>query len=257
MLIHPRELPLANNNSSGEAQCNFQDENIGRSNHTPFGLPQAGHDTPDTDDDLCARWMENTREVIVSLPKNIKHTQEPYEACRDNNLKVLSMHLSSGTKIQQRSEILSEAASSADVDMRVVNDEIISKSDQPVESSIQSEEPVSYTTSITVAKACKPVATEIASERTVSHSNMPHSKGSSHMESDQGSSANKGFESASQSTSLLQRTSDSDMIQESAFKLDHGDSPADEDVFPDIVDEDQILIPNKGKLCNLFLSKEV
>ena len=239
VLIHPRGLALANNNSFGETQHNFRDEHIGRSNRTPFGCPQAGYDAAETDDDLCARWMENANETDVSLPKNTKHAQEePPEAIRHNNPNVLSVHLSSGTKIQERNEIVeSEAATSADVEMRV--NELISKSDQPVESAaVQSQEPISFPTSIPEAEAGEPVAAEIASERIVSDSTMPHNEGSNHVESGQGSLADKGFESASQSTILLQRTLDSNMIQESAFKLDHGDAQADEDAFPEIVDAD-------------------
>ncbi|KAJ1429529.1 Pre-rRNA-processing protein RIX1, N-terminal [Sesbania bispinosa] len=231
VLIHPRALPVldygANNNSFGEAQFNFQDEYVIRNNSTPFGLPQA---VPhDYDDDLCTRWLENGSEAVVSLAKK---TTEPSEACRDNDPKVLSVNLSSDTNIQEKSEMLSGAATCADVEMRTVEDETIFKSDQPGESVVQFQEPISCTASIPDTNACDAVATEIGSERIVTESAMPH------MEPGQGSSVNKNFELASQSNSSLQRTSDSNMIQEFAFKFDYDNLVLDEDGFPEIVDGD-------------------
>ncbi|TKY64039.1 Proline-, glutamic acid- and leucine-rich protein 1 [Spatholobus suberectus] len=235
VLIHPRALPLvdyayANINSFGEAPSNLQHEYFGRSYRSPNGLQVP----PDYDDDLCARWLENGNEADVSLDKNTKHTQEPSEACRANDSEV---HVSSGTNIQERTEMVSETATCADVEMKTVEDEINFKLDQPGESVVQFQEPISCTTNIPMAETHSDVADDIVSEKIVSDSTVPHNE-ASHMESGQGSSVKKDFELASQSNSLLQRTSGSNIFQEFAFKLDYDNSLADEDDFPDIMDGD-------------------
>ncbi|KAK7275322.1 hypothetical protein RIF29_16435 [Crotalaria pallida] len=208
VLIHPRALPLVNANdiSLGEARCNFQDEHIRQNNITTFDSPRAGHDTFDPDDDLCARWLVNDNEVDASLAKDTKYTEEAAEG---------------------RSEMVSEAATNPDAEMIAIGDENIFNSDQPI----------SCTANIPVAKACAYVATEIVSKRVVSNSTMPHGEGS-HIESGQGSSANKTVELASQS-SLLQTTEGSTVLHGFTFELGHGGLLDDEDdPFPDIVDED-------------------
>ncbi|XP_027336279.1 proline-, glutamic acid- and leucine-rich protein 1 isoform X2 [Abrus precatorius] len=241
VLIHPRALPLAdfayaNNNSFEEAQCNFRDEYVGRNNSTAsYGLPKAV--PPDYDDDLCARWFENGNEADASLAKTTKYTQEPSEACRANDPKVLSMPLSPITNIQERTQKVSVTTTCADVEMRTVVDEVMIKTDQSGESVAQFQEPVSCTTNIPVAEAHGDVATDVVSEGIVSESTMPHNEASV-MESGQGSLVNIDFELASQSNSSMQRTSDSKMSQEFDFKLDYGNSLADEEAFPDIVDAD-------------------
>lgn len=63
-------------------------------------------------------------------------------------------------------------------------------------------------------------------ERIVSDSTVPH------MESGQGSIIVRS------NSSSLQTTSDSNMVQEFASKLNYGLSVVDEDAFPDIVDVD-------------------
>lgn len=216
MLIHPRALPLvdyvcANNNTFGEALSYFQDGYVSRNNSTPYGLPQEV--PPDYDDDVCAKWLENGDEAGGSLAKNTEYTKEPSEACRDND-----------------PEEPSGTATCADVEMRIAEDEIIFKSDQPGESVVQSQD-------ILVTDTRDAVATEVDPERIVSDSTIPHNE-ASHVESGQGSLVDTGIELASQSNSSLQRTSDSNMVQGSAFKLDYGNSVVGEDPFPDIVDAD-------------------
>ncbi|MED6108420.1 hypothetical protein PIB30_023639 [Stylosanthes scabra] len=234
VLIHPRQLPLPNYASTGETQHNFRDENGGWNNRASFGFRQVGFDTPDTQDDLYAKWMENATGTNVSLPKNAEHTEEPSEAIRDNDHNVLSVHQCSGTEIQDRNGISgSNVATNADVEMRATEDEFVSKSDKPVKSTVQSQEPVSNTTIIPIDH--EPVDTEMAPKRIVSDDTKPHNEGSSWIGLDDGSSANKLSESASQI-----RTSETVMIQESTSKLDLGDSVADkdDDAFPEIVDLD-------------------
>ncbi|KAK7251092.1 hypothetical protein RIF29_33995 [Crotalaria pallida] len=208
VLIHPRALPFVNANdiSFGEAQCNFQGEYIRQNNITTFDLPRAGHDTFDPDDDLCARWLVNDNEVDASLAKDTKYPEGAAEG---------------------RNEMVSEAATNLDAEMIAIGDENIFNSDQPI----------SCTANIPVAKARTSVATEIVSKRVVSDSTMPRGEGS-HIESGQGSSANKTVELASQS-SLLQATEGSSVLHGFTFELGHGGLLDDEDdPFPDIVDED-------------------
>ncbi|MED6123205.1 hypothetical protein PIB30_046955 [Stylosanthes scabra] len=234
VLIHPRQLPLPNYVSTSETEHNFGDKNGGWSNRASFGFRQVGFDTPDTEDDLYAKWMENETGTNVSLPKNAERTIEPSEDIRDNNHNVLPVHQCSGTEVQERNGIAgSNVATNADVEMRATEDEFVSKSDKPVEFTVQSQEPVSNTTIIPVDHEL--VATEMAPERIVSNDTKPHNEGSSRIGLGDGSSANKASESASQ-----KRTSETVMIQESTSKLDHGDSVADEDddAFPEIVDLD-------------------
>ncbi|KAL1367038.1 hypothetical protein HN51_021094 [Arachis hypogaea] len=237
VLIHPRELPLPNYVSTIENEHNFRDENSSWSNRGPVGFRQVGFDTPDTVDDLYAKWMENATgtgtRTNVSIPKNTVRTDEPSEAIRDTNHNVLSGHQCSGTEVQERNEIAgSDAPTNADVEMRAAEDEFVSKSDKPVESMMQSQEPVSNTTIIPVD--CEPVATEVQPERIVSDRTTAHNEGSSRMELGEGSSANKVSESASPKI-----TPDTIMIQESAFKLNLGDSVAHDDFdLPEIVDAD-------------------
>jgi len=241
VLIHPRALPMvdyayANNSSFGEAHSNLQHEYFGWSNSTPYGLPQ---DPPDYDDDLCARWLENGNEADESLDKNTKYTQDPSEACRASDPEVLSMHVSSGTNIQERTEmVVSETATCANVEMKTVEDEINFKSDQPGESVVQFQETVSCTTNILVAETCSDVTDDKVSEKIVSDSSVTRNE-ASHKESGQGSSANKDFKFASLSGSLWHRTSGcKNIFEEFAFQLDHDKALADEDDFPDIVDGD-------------------
>ncbi|KAK7292775.1 hypothetical protein RJT34_15628 [Clitoria ternatea] len=239
VLIHPRALPLvdANNISFEESQYNFRDEYIGSKRHTPFGLSQAV--IPDYDDDLCARWLENGNGADVSLAKNAKETPEPSEACRANEPKVLSLHLSSGTNLQEKTEMVCEANNTCvDDEMRNVEDEINLKSDQPGESVTQFQEPVTCTMNIPVAESRNDKAADILSEKIVSDiSKLPINE-ASNLESGEGNLVNEDSELTSQSNSLLQRTSDSNMVQEFALKFDHGNSQADNDAFPDIVDAD-------------------
>ncbi|XP_068462072.1 uncharacterized protein [Phaseolus vulgaris] len=234
VLIHPRALPLvdyayANNNSLGEAHGSLQHEYFGRSNSTPFSLPQ---DPPDYDDDLCARWLENGKEADVSMDKDAENNQEP--VCRDSDPIVLPVHVSSD---KERTQMDSEAATRADVEMKTVEDETNLKLDQPGESAVQFREPGSCATNIPLVEAHNGTFDDIVSEKILSGSTVPHNE-ASHMESDQGSSVNKDFAFASQSNSLWQTTSDSNIFQDFAFKLDHDNSLAEEDGFPDIVDGD-------------------
>ncbi|KAK8464934.1 hypothetical protein PHAVU_010G110700 [Phaseolus vulgaris] len=237
VLIHPRALPLVDyayavNNSSGEAHGSLQHEYSGRSNSTPFGLPQ---DPPDSDDDLCARWLETGKEDDVSMGKDAENNQKPSEACRDNDPIVLPVHVSSD---KERTQMDSEAATpAADVEMKTVEDETNLKLDQPGESVVQFQEPGSCTTNIPLVEAHNGTFDDVVSEKILSGSTVPHNE-ASHMESDQGNSVNEDFAFASQSNSLWQTTSDSNIFQDFAFKLDHGNPLADEDGFPDIVDGD-------------------
>ncbi|QCE02612.1 proline-, glutamic acid- and leucine-rich protein 1 [Vigna unguiculata] len=216
VLIHPRGLPLVDytyedNNSLGEVHSNLQHEYFGRSNSTPYGLPQV---PPDYDENLCAEWLENGNGADVSRDKDTKNNQEPSEACRDNDPEVLPVHVSSDTNIQERAQMDSEAATSADVEMKTVGDETNFTMNIPTEAH-----------------------NDIVSEKILSDSTVPHNEGS-HMESDHGNSVNKDLEFASQSNSLWQTTSGSNIFQEFAFKVDGDNSLADEDDFPDIVDGD-------------------
>ncbi|KOM29475.1 hypothetical protein LR48_Vigan707s000700 [Vigna angularis] len=231
VLIHPRALPLVDytyddNNSFGEAHSNLQHEYFGRSNKTPYGLPQV---SPDYDDDVYAEWLENGNEADVSMDKDTKNNQEPSEACRDNDPEVLPVHVSSDTNIQERAQMDSEAATSADVEMKTVGDETNFKSYQPGESVVQFQDPGSFT--------LMEDHNDIMSEKILPDSTVPHNE-ASHMESDQGNSVNKDFEFASQSNSLWQTTTGSNIFQEFSFKVDRDNSLADEDDFPDIVDGD-------------------
>ncbi|XP_019460211.1 PREDICTED: proline-, glutamic acid- and leucine-rich protein 1 isoform X1 [Lupinus angustifolius] len=205
VLIHPRALPLGDyNHTFGEAQRNLPDEYTWRNNSTTFGLPQVGNDTLNTDDDLFARWMGNDNEVDVPLAKNTKYTEDA-----------------------------SEVATFPDAEMTAVEDENILNSDQPGDSAVQFQEPISFTTSIPVAEARDSVATtKIVSERIVSDGTMPDSE-DNHMESGRGISVNKAFQS-----SPLQTTEGSTIVHEYALTLNHGSSLDNEDPFPDIVDED-------------------
>ena len=216
VLIHPRGLPLVDytyedNNSLGEAHSNLQHEYFGRSNSTPYGLPQV---PPDYDENLCAEWLENGNGADVSRDKDTKNNQGPSEACRENDPEVLPVHVSSDTNIQERAQMDSEAATSADVEMKTVGDETNFTLNIPTEAH-----------------------NDIVSEKILSDSTVPHNEGS-HMESDHGNSVNKDLEFASQSNSLWQTTSGSNIFQEFAFKVDGDNSLADEDDFPDIVDGD-------------------
>ncbi|KAK7389851.1 hypothetical protein VNO78_25146 [Psophocarpus tetragonolobus] len=235
VLIHPRALPLVDyayaNNNLLEAHSNLQHEYFGRSNSTPYGLPQVP--PHDYDDDLCARWLENGNEADESLDKNTKYTGEPSEACRANNPEVLSIHVSSGTDIQERTETVSEAATCADVEMKTVEDEINFKSDQQGESVVQFQDPVFCTTNIPVAETGSDVADDSVSEKIFSDSTVPRNE-ASHMESGQGSSVNRDFKLASQSNSLWKATSGSNIFEEFVLQLPE----ADGDDFPDIVDGD-------------------
>ncbi|XP_061349893.1 uncharacterized protein LOC133295112 [Gastrolobium bilobum] len=212
VLIHPRTHPLADDFSKNNKSSDL---------------------------DESAKWLENGYEADLPLAKHRKHTKEPSEVCRGgNDPKVVSFDLSSVTKIQERGEMVSETATCADIEMRTVEDETIFKSDQPAESVVQSQDETilnTCTTSIPVAEAPSSVATEIVSERIVPNSTMPHNE-ASHVVSDQGgSSVNKDFELASQSNSLLlQRPSDSIMIQDFALQSDSDNSL--DDYFPEIVD---------------------
>ncbi|XP_014515335.1 proline-, glutamic acid- and leucine-rich protein 1 [Vigna radiata var. radiata] len=226
VLIHPRALPLVDytyndNNSFGEAHSNLQHEYFGRSNKTPYGLPQV---SPDYDDDVYAEWLENGNEADVPMAKDTKNNQETSEACRDNDPEVLPVHVSSDTNIQKRAQMDSEAATSADVEMKTVGDETNFKSYQPGESAVQFQDPGSFT--------LMEDHNDIVSEKILSDSTAPHNE-ASHTESDQGNSVNKDF--ASQSNSLRQTTTGSNIFQEFSF---NDNSLADEDGFPDIVDGD-------------------
>ncbi|CAJ1950342.1 unnamed protein product [Sphenostylis stenocarpa] len=240
VLIHPRALPLvdytyADNNSFDEAHSNLQHEYFGQSNNASYGLPQV---PPDYDDDLCARWLENGNEADVSMGKDTKNNQEPSEACRASDPDALPEHVSSDTNIQEMTKMGSETATCADVEMKTVGDETDFKSDQPGESVVHFQEPGPCTTNIPMAEAHNDVVDDIVSEKIVADSTVPHNE-ASHMESDQGSFVNKDYEIASQSNSLWQTTSGSNIFQEFAFKLDHdNNSLANEDDFPDIVDGD-------------------
>ncbi|KAL2336139.1 hypothetical protein Fmac_010585 [Flemingia macrophylla] len=239
VLIHPRALPLvdyayANNHSFGEAHRNLQHEYFGRSNHTPYGLPQV---PPDYDDDLCTRWFENGNEADVPLAEDTKHTQEPSEDCRANDSEVLSMHVSSDTNLQERTEMVSETtATCADVEMKTVEDETALKSDQPGESVGQFQEPVSCTTNIHMAETRSDGA-DGSSEKIVSERILPRNEGS-HMESGQGRSVNRELGFASQSNSFGHGTTGSSILEEFALKFGQDNSLDDEDDFPDIVDGD-------------------
>lgn len=235
VLIHPRALPMvdyayANNNYFGEAQSNLQHDYFGRSNSTPYGLPQV---RPDYDEYLCAEWLQNGNEADVSLDKNT--TEEPSEACRANDPEALSVHVSSGTNIKERTEMVLETATCADAEMKTAEDENNVTSDQLRESAVQLQEPVSRTANTPAVETRSDVADDIVSEKIVSDRTVPQNE-VTHMEKRQGSLVNNNFEFASQSNSLRQRTSDLSILDEFASKFDCDKS--DEDDFPDIVDGD-------------------
>lgn len=244
VLIHPRALPLAdysstNHNSFGGAHCNFQDSyGLGQNKSSPFGLQQVGHDTPESDDDLCHRWLEYGKEPDVSLAEgtNTKHAEEPSGVSRDDDPKYLTVYHSSGNQNPETSKQASETATCTDIEMQVVEEDIVVKSDQPEESIVQLQEPISCKNLSVAEVSCGTVAAETVSERIVSDSAVPQHT-DSQMESGQGVSTNKDGESPNLSNSLLPGTSGSSKDKGVALEFDHDDS-SDEDAFPDIVDAD-------------------
>lgn len=229
VLIHPKTYPLVdyvrpNNNTYEEAKVSFRDEYFSRNN--PFGLPEAKPPVRDEitdylindDDDLGVLWTESTKDT--------------------NKSSEMVTPLPSSTDIQESSEIVPEIATYTDVEMRTVNNDTVFKSDHPGESITQYQEPVACTTSNPVViDTHGDAATDIESERIVSDDTIPHNE-ANHVESDQGSLGDKGFELASLSKSSVQ-TSDSNMVPEFAFKINYGKLLDDvDDPFPDIVDGD-------------------
>ncbi|KAF7801450.1 proline-, glutamic acid- and leucine-rich protein 1 [Senna tora] len=232
VLIHPRALPLvdyssANNTSFHEGHRNFEyGYALGQTKSTPYGLQQVVHDAPESDDDLCHRWLENEEEPDVPSAEGAKHDEGPSSTFRDNDPKLLTVHNSSGTQKPEGSEQVPEIATCTDTEMRVAEDEVIVKSDQTRESIVQFQEPISCR-SISVAEAsCGSMAPE------------PENHTGIQIESGQGALTNKDGESASLSSSFLQKMSDSGKDKDFALKFGDGDSSGDEDAFPDIVDAD-------------------
>ncbi|XP_054784405.1 uncharacterized protein LOC129291194 isoform X1 [Prosopis cineraria] len=227
VLIHPRALPLVDYppipNSFSEARSNFRDGYaLGRSKTNPFGFQQVGYDTPESDDDLCQKWLE---EPDVPLAEGTKQSEEEHSGriSRDNDLKLHTVH----TETPQRSEKVSAIATCADTEMRAVEDEIVNKSAHPGESTTQFQDPMSCT-SIPLA--------EPVSEKIVSDSTVPRI--GSQIKSSQEASINKDSEPAYLG-SKMPRTSELNNDHEFAPKLDHlDDSSEDDDELPDIVDGD-------------------
>ncbi|KAI4354075.1 hypothetical protein L6164_002975 [Bauhinia variegata] len=217
VLIHPRVLsfsdyPYANDNSVMEAHHNYRnDYALGQKHSAPFGL----HDAPESDDDLCARWVDNGEEPDLPLATYTKSSEEP------------------SFKIQDRNEQVFEEATYAEVDMKAVDDETIVKRDQPEEAVMQFQEPVCCTSNPVAEASRGSVDTEMVSEteKIVSDSTVPKESGQRALMN------NKASELAFPSNSTLPGTSDLVKGQGVAIKLDHGDSSS-EDGFPDIVDAD-------------------
>lgn len=170
MLIHPRALPLVdypstNHKSHSEVHGDFVGGYaLGHNRSTPFGLQQVVHNDPESDDDLCNRWLSNAEEPEVPLVEDTKQAEEP-----------------SGT----------------DIEMRVADEEIfVKKTDQPGKPIEQFPEPIPCT-SIPVA------TTETVSEkRVLDTTTLPHhtsnelelGKGpSSNIEGESDLSKDKGF----------------------------------------------------------------
>ncbi|KEH18714.1 hypothetical protein MtrunA17_Chr8g0347521 [Medicago truncatula] len=221
VLIHPRALPLVdyvppNNDNFGEAQFSFGHEYASR-NHTTFGLPQT--EPPESVNNLFADYLANGDDEMGGLwTENTKKTKVSSE---------MATSLPSSANIQERSEMVPEIATRADVEMRTVENETTMKSDHPGESVVQFQEPVHCTTSIPAAiDIHSDAATDKEPERIVSESAIAHNE-ANHVES------------ASQSKSSAQ-SSDTNMLQQVEFKLDYGNSvdDDDDDPFPDIVDGD-------------------
>ncbi|CAK8565723.1 unnamed protein product [Lathyrus sativus] len=159
VLIHPRALPLVDyvppsNDTFRETQFSYRDEYVSRNSNTQFGFPQAeppaSRENPLTDylangdDEMGRLWTENTKE-----------TKESSE---------VATPLPSSAGIQERSEMVPETATCADVEMRTVDNETTFKSDHPGES-------VPCPTSIpTVVDIHSGAATDIEPERIVSDS---------------------------------------------------------------------------------------
>jgi len=205
VLIHPRALPLVdyvppNNDTFGEGQFSFGHEYASR-NHTTFGLPQT--EPPESVNNLFADYLANGDDEMGGLwTENTKKTRVSSE---------MVTPLPSSANIQERSEMVPEIATRADVEMRTVENETTLKSDHPGESVMQFQEPVHCTTSI-------PAAIDI-------HGDAATDKEPERIVSESASSA---------------QSSDTNMLQQVEFKLDYGNSvdDDDDDPFPDIVDGD-------------------
>jgi len=221
VLIHPRALPLVdyvppNNNTYDEVHFNFRDEYVSRNHTTPFGLHQTepldgvnnmfADYLANGDDDMGGLWKENT--------KDAKKSSE------------MATPLPSSANIQERSEMITETTTCADVEMRTVENETVSKSDNPGESVMHFQEPATCTTSNpSVIDIRGDPATDTEAKRIVSDSAIAHDE-ANHVEL------------ASRSRSSAQ-SSDTNMLQQFEFKLDNGNSvDDDDDPFPDIVDGD-------------------
>jgi hypothetical protein len=222
VLIHPRALPLVdyvppNNDTFGEAQFSFGHEYASRNHTTPFSLSQT--EPPVSVNNLFADYLANGDDEMGGLwTENTKKTKVSSE---------MATPLPSSANIQERSEMVPEIATRADVEMRTVENETTFKSDHPGESVMQFQKPVNCTTSTPAGGDIHgDAATDIEPERIVSESAIAHNE------------ANHA-ESASQSKSSAQ-SSDTNMLQQVEFKLDYGNSvdDDDDDPFPDIVDGD-------------------
>lgn len=213
VLIHPRALPLVdyvppNNDTFRETQFSYRDEYVSRNNNSQFGFPQAK--PPASRENLLTDYLANGDDEMGRLwTENTKETKESSE---------VATPLPSSADNQERSEMVPETATCADVEMRSVDNETTFKSDHPGES-------VPCQTSIpTVIDIHSGAATDIEPERIVSDSTLPHNEANN-------------SDLASVSKSPVQ-TSDTNLVQQFAFKK-FGDSVDDEyEPFPEIVDGD-------------------
>ncbi|XP_028755686.1 proline-, glutamic acid- and leucine-rich protein 1 isoform X1 [Neltuma alba] len=230
VLIHPRALPLVDysvsRNSFGEAHSNFGGGCAsGQNISNPFRSQQVGYDTPESDDDLCQKWLEDGTEADVPLAEGAKQPEEPFGMSRDKD--------PSSTKEPERSK-MSETATCADIEMTTVEDENVNKSDRPGESAMQFH-PIPCTSISHAEASCRSVVVESVPEKIVADSTVPRT--GSKMESSQEASIGKDSESAYLSDKMP-RTSDLNKDQGFASKLDHDGSSDDDDDLPDIVDAD-------------------
>lgn len=244
VLIHPRALPLVDysaiNDSFSKAHSNFHDGYaVDRNKSNPFESQQVGYDTPESDDDLCHKWLEDGSGPDLSLAKEgakqpeepsgisrdtisssiivTKQPEEPSVISRDNDQKLQTVpHMTSPKK-------------SPDVEMTAIEDENVTKSDRPVEYAMQLQDPRS-------------VVVDPVSENTVPDNEVPHT--GNQMESNQEASISKDNESANPSN---QTPMISDLKRDEVFatKQDHDDASvvivdddSDDDDIPDIVDGD-------------------
>ncbi|KAI5421942.1 uncharacterized protein LOC127076040 [Lathyrus oleraceus] len=213
VLIHPRALPLVdyvppNNDTFRETQFSYRDEYVSRNKNSQFGFPQA--EPPASRENLLTDYLANGDDEMGRLwTENTKETKESSE---------VATPLPSSADNQERSEMVPETATCADVEMRSVDNETTFKSDHPGES-------VPCQTSIpTVIDIHSGAATDIEPERIVSDSTLPHNEANN-------------SDLASVSKSPVQ-TSDTNLVQQFAFKK-FGDSVDDEyEPFPEIVDGD-------------------